>query len=452
MHPRRPWCTSTFTVEREALIRRTEMVACPAGSYGEPTPWNRVLRHPSTGGSGKGIRQHVNPRLPPRTRRVPPRARRHGPRCRSDDRPRVDLVCRRCRVRRCQPARDPVRNHRRTMPGSTLAPAVRIDPPKPLVVVPEVVVPDVTVAPVTVAPVVNQSNCRNDLADAIMTITIPDISYSCSVYAGGQKMLNAGAATLITDEAIREGARRSSRRPRRVLDCGTPHVTRRSVCSGPEPRGRRTDHALRRRDHSDLQGRRACVRHDPQRQSRRRIGQCHRRCHVELDHPSRSRRQRRCPAAAADMRRRGSSLDDLRRPRRLSSTRWRRNGPDGTIPPPASGQALKRSTLTTWQVTSSSTTSDETVSMRAVSPGATSSTVRAAMVHGLSVEAELGLDDVERRLRRVVGDRPAGPYEAGARRSRSIPSRCRLVQDARCWHPFRRRRGRNRRSGPRRRR
>lgn len=72
--------------------------------------------------------------------------------------------------------------------GKTLAPAVRLDPPEP---------PDASAA-----PVVNVSTCRNDLAGAAMTMTIPDISYSCNVYAGGQQMLNSGAATLITDEAI----------------------------------------------------------------------------------------------------------------------------------------------------------------------------------------------------------------------------------------------------------
>jgi len=35
-----------------------------------------------------------------------------------------------------------------------------------------------------------------------MTITIPDIFYSCPVYAGGQSMLNSGAVTKITDPAI----------------------------------------------------------------------------------------------------------------------------------------------------------------------------------------------------------------------------------------------------------
>jgi sortase (surface protein transpeptidase) len=84
--------------------------------------------------------------------------------------------------------------------GGSLAPAVRVDPPKPVVVVPEVAVQAVVAAD---APLVNQSTCRSDLAGAQMTITIPAISYSCSVYAGGQQMLDAGAATLITDEAIR---------------------------------------------------------------------------------------------------------------------------------------------------------------------------------------------------------------------------------------------------------
>ena len=73
------------------------------------------------------------------------------------------------------------------VPGETLSPAVRVDV-------------DVTVA--SAAPVVNRSTCRNDLAGSMMTMTIPDISYSCNIYAGGQKMLNSGAATLITDEAI----------------------------------------------------------------------------------------------------------------------------------------------------------------------------------------------------------------------------------------------------------
>ena len=75
-------------------------------------------------------------------------------------------------------------------PGETLAPAERLDIPQPVEVA-------------ALAAVVNQSNCRTGLGGEVMTITIPDISYECPVYAGGQTMLNSGAATLITDEAIR---------------------------------------------------------------------------------------------------------------------------------------------------------------------------------------------------------------------------------------------------------
>ena len=46
----------------------------------------------------------------------------------------------------------------------------------------------------------NQSSCRNDLPGAVMTITMADISYTCPVYAGGQSVIDTGAATLITDQ------------------------------------------------------------------------------------------------------------------------------------------------------------------------------------------------------------------------------------------------------------
>jgi sortase (surface protein transpeptidase) len=74
-------------------------------------------------------------------------------------------------------------------PGkSTLSPAVRVDLPAPVAAAP--------------APMVNRSTCRHDLGGSVMTITIPDISYSCPVYAGGQAMLDSGAVTQISDEAI----------------------------------------------------------------------------------------------------------------------------------------------------------------------------------------------------------------------------------------------------------
>jgi sortase (surface protein transpeptidase) len=79
--------------------------------------------------------------------------------------------------------------------GVSLAPAVRIEIPLPESLPP--------VAHESEPAVANQSTCRNDLPNEVMTITIPDISYSCPVYAGGQSMLNSGAATLITDAAIK---------------------------------------------------------------------------------------------------------------------------------------------------------------------------------------------------------------------------------------------------------
>jgi sortase (surface protein transpeptidase) len=68
--------------------------------------------------------------------------------------------------------------------GATLAPAVRLD------------------APLPAAVVENQSTCRTDLAGPVMTVTMPSIAYSCPVYAGGQAMLNSGAVTQITDDAL----------------------------------------------------------------------------------------------------------------------------------------------------------------------------------------------------------------------------------------------------------
>ena len=72
------------------------------------------------------------------------------------------------------------------LPGGTLAPAVRLDPP----------------SAASAALPVNRSTCRADLGVASMTITIPDISYSCPVYAGGQATLDSGGVTQITDPAI----------------------------------------------------------------------------------------------------------------------------------------------------------------------------------------------------------------------------------------------------------
>ena len=79
------------------------------------------------------------------------------------------------------------------MSGESLSPAVRLG----AVDLPVAIAPAVPVA----SPV-NRSTCRSDLDGAVMTLTIPDISYTCPVYAAGQATLNSGAVTLITDPAI----------------------------------------------------------------------------------------------------------------------------------------------------------------------------------------------------------------------------------------------------------
>jgi sortase (surface protein transpeptidase) len=50
-------------------------------------------------------------------------------------------------------------------------------------------------------PSVNRSNCRRDLPAPVMTLTIAEISYSCPVYAGDQRSIDAGAVTMIDDPA-----------------------------------------------------------------------------------------------------------------------------------------------------------------------------------------------------------------------------------------------------------
>ncbi len=80
---------------------------------------------------------------------------------------------------------------------SVASPAVRLDPPAPQPVV--VAVADPPVPVVAPAPVVNRSTCRTNLPNAVMTIVIPDISYNCPVYAGGQSTIDAGAVTLVND-------------------------------------------------------------------------------------------------------------------------------------------------------------------------------------------------------------------------------------------------------------
>ena len=77
--------------------------------------------------------------------------------------------------------------------------AVRLDAPTARAVASEApVVPTAT----PLEPIVNTSNCRRDLGTPAMTVSIPQISMSCPVHAGGQSTLDAGAATLLDQAAM----------------------------------------------------------------------------------------------------------------------------------------------------------------------------------------------------------------------------------------------------------
>jgi sortase (surface protein transpeptidase) len=71
--------------------------------------------------------------------------------------------------------------------SSGLAPAVRMSTPQP------------TTAPAVVPEVTNESGCSTDGSAAVMSVVIPDISYSCPVYAGGQALIDDGYVALVTD-------------------------------------------------------------------------------------------------------------------------------------------------------------------------------------------------------------------------------------------------------------
>ena len=74
----------------------------------------------------------------------------------------------------------------------SLLPAVRLHPPAPA--------PTTTLPPTPIAPVtVNRSGCNTDTQGAVMSLTIPSISYLCPVHAGGQALLDSGYVTLVTD-------------------------------------------------------------------------------------------------------------------------------------------------------------------------------------------------------------------------------------------------------------
>ena len=88
------------------------------------------------------------------------------------------------------------------LPGATLSPAVRLDPPAPTDTAPTVPSDAGVSIPAPAVEPVNQSTCRTDLPDRLMTITMADISYTCPVYDGGQVALNSGAVVLISVAAL----------------------------------------------------------------------------------------------------------------------------------------------------------------------------------------------------------------------------------------------------------
>ena len=82
---------------------------------------------------------------------------------------------------------------------TTVAPIPEVAVETPVEVASAGPVPAAAPAPVEAAPA-NQSGCRTDMSRSVMTIEMPDIGYSCPVYAGGQSTIDAGAVTLITDQ------------------------------------------------------------------------------------------------------------------------------------------------------------------------------------------------------------------------------------------------------------
>ena len=87
----------------------------------------------------------------------------------------------------------------------TVAPPTEVAVETPVEVASAGPAPAPTWAPVSAPALVevaqvNQSGCRTDMPRSVMTIEMPDIGYSCPVYAGGQSTIDAGAVTLITDQ------------------------------------------------------------------------------------------------------------------------------------------------------------------------------------------------------------------------------------------------------------
>jgi sortase (surface protein transpeptidase) len=76
--------------------------------------------------------------------------------------------------------------------------AVRMNPP---VAIPAAATETASVPalPAIAVPPPNRSGCNPDPSEAVMSVVIPDISYNCPVYAGGQSLIDAGFVTLVTD-------------------------------------------------------------------------------------------------------------------------------------------------------------------------------------------------------------------------------------------------------------
>ncbi len=53
-------------------------------------------------------------------------------------------------------------------------------------------------------PTPNESGCNPDPSEAVMSVVIPDIAYTCPVYAGGQSMIDSGFVTLVTDAGVNQ--------------------------------------------------------------------------------------------------------------------------------------------------------------------------------------------------------------------------------------------------------
>jgi sortase (surface protein transpeptidase) len=185
----------TLAAEEGSTDPRAEMVACPAGSYGEPTP--RVPHQTTSRRSA--VSERVRQAMPVFALPTFATSLRTLATTSIGVASLTTMVLFGSTHHVVHADAHTLRIQSSAfvgpLSGLSLAPAVRIDVPGPADIVP-------TSNSEAVSAVVNRSTCRRDLDSSVMTITIPDISYTCPVYAGGQTMLNSGAATMIDDEAL----------------------------------------------------------------------------------------------------------------------------------------------------------------------------------------------------------------------------------------------------------